>query len=1196
MFLDVVRFELAYRFRRPAVYLFAGLFFFMTFGAIATDSMQLGGAIGNAARNSPFEILRLMSMVSVMGLLALTGFVATAINRDYEYRTSEFFFATPVPKSALFLGRFFGGLLATMVTVCAACLGIVVASSMPWLDPERILPFSARPYLYSMLVYVLPNLFCAGALLYAFATLTRKVVYTYIVMLGFLALWGFSQVLLGNLDSTFIASVLDPFGKSTLDLATRYWTVVERNTLLPPLNTSLILNRVLWTAVGAGLLGFALSRFRLAVGEERLRERVVREGETATGEQGGARVPEEGQLAPLPAVSKTFTTRARIAQFVEQTRIEVTSIVRSVPFVVIMLFAVFNLLGSLAVDLEGIASYPVTRLMVSTIEGSYTIFLFIFILIYAGQLVWRERQVSLHEIQGALPTPDWVQPAAKLAGLLVVAGVALGLAMAVAIGYQAANGYFDFELGVYLRGLFVIQMPAWFLVAALALAAQVFTNNKIAGFAVMIVFFVLQEVIGSIGLEHNLWFYGETPRAMYSDMNGYGHLAKPLFWYFLYWGFVAAVLIVVSVLFWVRGTDARGFGRWVEAKRRMTAARTAALAFALAGVIGTGGWIFYNTNVLNEFMSEKIENRLAALYEKRYKQYEDLSQPRVTDVSLAVDIFPDERRVAVHGDLVLTNKSDDVIDELHLISDSRLDLERVSLPDEALRTHDEEVRYRVYELPEPLAPGSKLAFSYDASITNPGFENDRSNVRLVKNGTFLDTDHVVPVFGYSADIELDDPREREKQGLPEKAEMLPPDDPEGCRSTFISDADWINFEATLSTSADQIALTSGYLEREWTDGDRRYFCYRMDIPMLHFFPILSARYEVARDRWNDVPVEIYYHHAHAWNVDRMIESVKRSLQYYAANYGSYQHRVIRIVEFPRYMRFAQSFATTIPYSEGANFIEDLRDPDALDHVFFTTAHEVAHQWWGHQVAAPYVKGGFFMEESLAQYSALMVMEKDVGPERMEKFLRYELDRYLRGRATARDEERPLLYTDYQPYAHYWKGSLAMYALRDYIGEDRLNDALRGYIERYAFTGPPYPNALDLVEAMRSAAPPEHEHLIEDLFETITLYDNRCEGARVEETDDGRYRVTIDVRSHKLRADGRGVETEVEHEDWIEVGVFGSDTDNGDEIPLTLEKCRIPSGASEITLVVDERPVRAGIDPRHLLIDRVPDDNCRRVKS
>jgi ABC-2 type transport system permease protein len=271
MFRDVVKFELIYRFRRPVVYLFAGLFFMMTFGAIASDSMQLGGSIGNAARNAPYEIIRMLSMMSVMGLLALTGFVATAVNRDREYRTSEFFFATPTSKSAYLLGRFTGSFLTAVVAVCFSGLGIVVASRMPWLDPERILAFAPRPYLYAIGVYVIPNLLCAGALLFAFATLTRRVLYTYIAMIGFLMLWAIGQATLGDLDATTVGAILDPFGKTSLDLATRYWTVVEKNTLLPALTGTLALNRLLWVAVGAGALGFTVARFRMGVVEEKLK-------------------------------------------------------------------------------------------------------------------------------------------------------------------------------------------------------------------------------------------------------------------------------------------------------------------------------------------------------------------------------------------------------------------------------------------------------------------------------------------------------------------------------------------------------------------------------------------------------------------------------------------------------------------------------------------------------------------------------------------------------------------------------------------------------------------------------------------------------------------------------------------------------------------------------------------------------------
>ena len=275
-------------------------------------------------------------------------------------------------------------------------------------------------------------------------------------------------------------------------------------------------------------------------------------------------------------------------------------------------------------------------------------------------------------------------------------------------------------------------------------------------------------------------------------------------------------------------------------------------------------------------------------------------------------------------------------------------------------------------------------------------------------------------------------------------------------------------------------------------------------------------------------------------------------------------------------------------------MNDLRDEDNLDMVYYITAHEMAHQWWGHQVCAAWVKGAMFMEESFAQYSALMVMEQDYGREQMEKFLSYELDRYLRGRSGERKEEPPLMLAGEESYVYYQKGSLVTYALRDYIGEERMNTALRGFIERNRYVGPPYPNAIDLVEALREVTPDEYAYLIEDMIENITLYDNRAEEATFEELKDGRYRVAMTVQSRKMRADGRGVETEVPQDDWIEIGVYGEESEGGEQPFLYLDKHKLASGMHEIELVVDARPVRVGIDPRHLLIDRVPDDNVRKV--
>src|SRR5690606_39324266 len=144
------------------------------------------------------------------------------------------------------------------------------------------------------------------------------------------------------------------------------------------------------------------------------------------------------------------------------------------------------------------------------------------------------------------------------------------------------------------------------------------------------------------------------------------------------------------------------------------------------------------------------------------------------------------------------------------------------------------------------------------------------------------------------------------------------------------------------------------------------------------------------------------------------------LAYCSEHFSPYQFRQLRIVEFPAFASYAQSFANTIPFSEdiGFTYKVDTANHAQIDMPFYVTAHEVAHQWWAHQVIGADVQGATMLSESLAQYSALMVMEQEYGPRQMRRFLKYELDQYLMMRASERVEELPLALNENQQYIHY----------------------------------------------------------------------------------------------------------------------------------------------------------------------------------
>jgi len=372
----------------------------------------------------------------------------------------------------------------------------------------------------------------------------------------------------------------------------------------------------------------------------------------------------------------------------------------------------------------------------------------------------------------------------------------------------------------------------------------------------------------------------------------------------------------------------------------------------------------------------------------------------------------------------------------------------------------------------------------------------------------------------------------------------------------------------------------------------------MDSPMAAIYPFASARYAVRKDVWHgpdgDVAIEIDYQPGHEFNLDRMVAGVKDSLDYFSKSYSPYQHKILRILEFPRFSRqggFAESFPNSVPFNEAIGFTAkvDDADPKDIDYPYFVTAHEVAHQWWAHQEVPANVQGAEFITESLAEYSALMVLKHKYGDDKMRRFLKYELDRYLSGRGTEQKGEQPLLRADGAAYVHYQKGAHVLYALQDAIGEAAMNDALSAFVKRWRFKGPPYATSRDLIAEFRRVTPAEHQELIDDLLLNITFFDDRAVKAEARKRPDGKYDVDLVVSARKTRADSAGNENDMPLDTTLDIGVQDAKGKF-----LALEKKRVKSGENRFALVVDGEPAKAGIDPLNKMIDRDAGDNMTEV--
>lgn len=1191
----IFKFDLRFHFRSPLFYILFVLFFLFTFAAVTTDGVQIGGALGNVNRNAPFVIMQILLVMSIFAVIAATAYVANAVHRDFELNTDSLFFSAPIKKSQYLTGRFLAAFTMVSLVYVGVVLAIAIGSKMPWIDKTHLGPFLWKPYLFSYFALILPNLLLFCAIFFAVAALTRSLLWTYVSVAAFYVGYIVSRVLIGlNIDNRTIKSLSDPFAIVPFALNTRYWTVFEKNTKLLDLNGAFIFNRILWLGVAFGLLALTYSKFRMQVASVSGKRR-----------KSELEAPLSRVTLPLPRVTQKFDFVTAWRQYRSIVGVECGAILRSIPFLVILLLAIINVTGNAAAGaaIFGTSVYPVTHLMVQAINNGFVFFVLIIATFYAGEIVWRERTVKLNEVHDAMPAPTWTMWAGKLTALIVMLYLTLGVAVLTTITVQLAKGYTHIEPMVYLQGVFFVDGIDVVLFAVMMFFAQILTNNKYVGYLLAVLYIISTIAMNALHLEHRLYQVFNLPDIRYSDMNGFGHYLVQHLWFMLYWSIFAGILLTIGHLFWARGTEtALGIRRRI-AGQRLNGRTVATMAALFAGFAASGCYIYYNTNVLNHYTTADQREKLQAETEKLYKKYERLPQPRITDAQATVDIYPAKRWVDASGSYTMTNKTGVPLRDLYVTMNPDVTDFTCTVPGASIVTNDRNHGFTIYRFAQPMQPGATLQISYTTKIHNQGFENEFRDNTVVENGTFVNNFAICPHLGYSNQAELQDPVKRRKNGLPPVIRMAKIDDKNAVMNSELSrEADWINLDTTVSTSADQMAIAPGYLQKEWSENGRRYFRYKTTSPILPFWSYLSARYQVKRAMWKDpsnpsgqaIPIEIYYDAKHPYNVDRMIYSVQKSLDYYTKNFSPYQHKQVRILEFPNYSTFAQSFPNTIPWSESIGFIADLRDKDDIDYVFYVGAHEVGHQWWAHQVCGGDVQGATMLTETMAQYSALMVMQKEYGREKMRKFLKYELDRYLSGRGGELVAEMPLMLVENQPYIHYRKGSLVMYALQDQIGEDRVNAALREFIRKHAFGGPPYPTTKDLVAEFRAVTPPEKQSMLDDLFETITLFDNKTTEATSTKRADGKYVVTVTVESKKYRSNDRGAETYVPLHDVIDIGVLGpSKTKNNDNV-LLIERKLITQPKMTFEMVVDKKPARAGIDPLNILVDRNPDDNTKAV--
>lgn len=1134
--------------------------------------------------NGAWSVAYSTGFLTLASVFAATLLAAPALLRDVEHRMTEIVFSTAVTERAYLLGRFAGALLATATVVLVGVAGLAAGAILVPHDPARLSRFDALPYLWAFLVLALPAVLLVSAFLFAVAAVTRSTPATYVagVLLYLLyfvaALLADSPLLAGSgpqsAEAASLAALLDPFGLSAFLAETRYWTVAERNERLVPLAGAFLTSRLLCLGAAVAALAFAGRRFAFRAVAAPARGTV--DGPAPAGEE-PSRVPPPAMTAPgLPALGSAI-------------RVELSALLRSGP--VAALFALW--IGYLAIETVqtfrsrelGTALVPTAGHLVTEVATSLNVLGVLFLVFFAAEVAFRERLARVSEVVDATPASSALFLVAKLAALSAVLAALAATGLGTGLAVQAAVGRFAFEPLAWASLLGISVLPL-VLVAVLVLLVQALVPNRHVGLVLSLaaIAFLHRGALG--GPDHPLLRYAYAPRFSWSDLSGFSPRTDSYAWFLAWWTCVASLVGLLAWGLWPRGTDPRLAprlaalpARWGRRGRR-AALGAAALALAI------GGLAFRGTNVTNRWESEDDLLAWKAAYETTYRPRIPAAQPVAAHLDADLDLEPAGRRLRVRGRSRLENRSAEAIGSVWVAVRRDVRVASLTLDGAAPSETDERFATRRFALPRPMAPGASLDLAFEL-ILERHTPSARDDVDLVPNGSYIHSFALLPSVGYRRSWEIADAADRRRAGLPERGSE---DDPD---SDLPESPSRMTFDVRVTTPSDQRPVAPGVLVSSTVAHGRRTTRFRAERPVRSFFALASARYRVERVRHGGVDVEVYVHPSHRRNVGRVLEAAAAALDFCVARYGPYPFPQLRIAEVPDASLNAGGFALpgVVFLAERRGFLIDAEAPGRVDLLAKRVAHEVSHQWWGHQLDPADGPGATALVESLARHTELRVLKALRGAAALRPVLDFELDRYLSGRTAG--GEVPLVDVERQPWLFYAKGSLAMAALSEVAGEEAVDRALGELLAETNATGRP-PTSRDLLARLLAVTPAADRPLVEEWWTRTVLHDVRLTAASATRGSDGRFRVDVAIEGRSVETTGDG-DRDVPFDADVEVVVLAAGSGHGAGVtePLHSARHRV-HGPTRLSILVEGRPGEVVLDPRRLLLDRDRSDDARDV--
>lgn len=1020
--------------------LFIGLGYFM--------SVMANFSFPGVYVNSPYVLMYAIGLTSLLNIFTITIFAAQILLREKDANFDAILYTTPLKKQDFLLARFSFILFITVLSYFLFVLGLMTGHLMQGSNGVKFMDFHLINYLYPLLVMVLPNAIFCTAIVSTAGWLSKNKMLIYLsglfIYILYMAVSLFSNSpLFANAspvsaDTMSLMAKIDPFGMSAFFEQTKQWPPVLRNTQLLQLQGNFLLNRIIVLVVSAVLLLISYRCYRFTTGKKEKNRQQQKAITVVT-----------NSIVYKASPTKNAGTAYNWRTLLSFVKLDTLSIIRSIPFVLIIVLWTFFLSMEIYSDIDaGIRlpqRYASTGLMVKNIIGSFSFFILAVLLFYGVEMLWRSKNVKIAAIENSTPVNTSAILAAKCISLSVVPLLLISFSIVLCILLQYLFGYPYIEWNVYASLFYILGIPA-LLGAAIVISIQAITRKKYPGLVLAALFLLITNsfVAGMLGIQHPLFRFAKAYTVSYTDMNGFGSYLDAFGIKMLYW---TAFTIIVGWFASHAWNNAKHISLLNRIKK-LQPITCIMLLVCFTTLIGAGKVISNKTTIESNAAQDNWQQQ----YEQTYRSYQHIPQPTITSVKTNIDLFPDKNSYAIQGNYVLVNKNSMPLDSLLLYCDRSVTLKNIKIDNATLLSDDTAFGHYRYRLVKPLQPGDSVTMQFAINYSwSPYNRHDPLNA-IVENGAFMRISRYYPVFGYQPGNEMDNEAIRNSRKMAAATPLKKLEE----KDSSDYDYGFINFDAVISTTKKQTAIGTGELVRSWTEKERNYFQYRSPVPIPFRFAVSSAAYAVKSTSQNGIAIEVYYHPAHAENVQHLLDEAKKTIVYCEKNFGKYPFKSIRFAEISGFTQgfAATAYPATIFMSESVVFHADIRKNDKRDVINELAGHELAHEWWGNnQISPEQREGAAMLTETLAMYTELMLYKQTHGMEATKEVIAMHQSIYDNGKVNSTPE--PLYKV--KPgnvYLSYNKGVVAMYKLYELIGEEKINLALQHFLSAYAYPNPP----------------------------------------------------------------------------------------------------------------------------------------------